>query len=452
MNDQLPPHDADAESVVIGSVLKDPDLIGTLSRILTAEAFYLSANRTIYQAMLGLFEARKPPKEDILVGLLRDRKRLDEVGGLAYLRESQLAADTPYFVEHYAEIVNEKARSRALIDAAAALAKCGYDGGQEPESDAVIASLKGQLATFGGAETGILSRNELIEILRERTLRRWNGEDVDDATPTGVLSLDGMTGGGMRRGQLWVVAGRTSMGKSAFALHMTRTRVPSIFFSLEMPAGMALNRMICAEAKAPYAVSDSVVGDLGQRNAWLNAAERIEHWPVQIVDSEHAMTLRKIESITEKVREDMDVRVIYIDHLTELADQFRAGSDQERVGELAARCKRLAQRIGVTVVLLSQLNREAEGRSGCMPYLSDLRSSGRIEEVADVVSLLYRRSYYSNKGMVDVNPTLDFFNETGFENVQVIVAKNRNGATGTLNLGWDARPMRFVESWERSAA
>jgi replicative DNA helicase len=138
--------------------------------------------------------------------------------------------------------------------------------------------------------------------------------------------------------------------------------------------------------------------------------------------------------------------------LTELADQFRAGSDQERVGELAARCKRLAQRLGVTVVLLSQLNREAEGRSGCMPYLSDLRSSGRIEEVADVVSLLYRRSYYSNKGMVDVNPTLDFFNETGFENVQVIVAKNRNGATGTLNLGWDPRPMRFVESWERSAA
>lgn len=451
MNDHLPPHDAEAEAAVLGSVLKDPDAIALLDRVLIPEAFYLSANRTIFEAMLGLFAARRPAEETILAGLLNSRGRLDEVGGLGYLRDLQSAATTPYYVEHYADVVNEKARRRALIDAAAELVRAGYDGNQEPDHDAIVQAARIQLAKFGGSADGLLSPKEMIELLREKTLRRWAGENVDDATPTGVISLDGMTGGGMQRSQLWVVAGRTSMGKSAFALHMARTRVPSIFFSIEMPAGMALNRMICAEARVPYAVNSSVIGDVNQRNAWLNAAERLEHWPVHIVDSEHATTLRQIESITEQIRESSDIRVIYIDHLTELTDQFRTASEHEKVGELAARCKRLAQRLDITVVLLSQLNREAEGRNGCVPHLSDLRSSGRIEEVADVVALIYRRMYYSAKGMVDTNPKLDFFGETGFENVQVIVAKNRNGETGTLNLGWDPKPMRFLESWERAA-
>lgn len=144
--------------------------------------------------------------------------------------------------------------------------------------------------------------------------------------------------------------------------------------------------------------------------------------------------------------------MVYIDHLTELLDSFRHNSEQEKVGELARRCKRLADQCDVAVVLLAQLNREAEGRTGFVPYMSDLRSSGQIEEVADAVALVYRRGYYSGRGMLDKSQELDYLGNTGLEKAQVILAKNRNGPTGTLSLGWDPTPMRFYEEWERSAA
>jgi replicative DNA helicase len=248
----------------------------------------------------------------------------------------------------------------------------------------------------------------------------------------------------MRRRELWVIAARPSMGKSALMLHMAR-RTRALIFSLEMPAEQVLNRMICAEAGVPYGVAYQQIGDLDQRDRWLAASERLERMTGMIVDKP-GMTTAKMQAIASRAIAEHGINAVYIDHLNYVSDQFRFGNEQEKTGELVRRCKQLANVCDVPVVLISQLNREAESREGCMPRMSDLRSSGRIEEDADFVGLLYRRLYYVNRGMIDAKPELDWVTASNRQKVQLMVTKNRNGETGTAWLGWDASAMSFHET------
>src|SRR4029450_10833764 len=290
----------------------------------------------------------------------------------------------------------------------------------------------------------------LINDLRDSTFRRWSGDLVDETVRTGIDQIDDMTGGGMRRRQLWVIAARPSMGKSALMLHMAR-RARSLIFSLEMPSEQILNRLIAAEAGVPYSVAYQRVGDVLQRDRWLEASEKLEKLPIMLVDSP-GMTTAKIQAITSRAIAERGVNAVYIDHLNYLSDQFRYSNEQEKTGELVRRCKQIANVCDVPVLLVSQLNREAENRSDCKPHMSDLRSSGRIEEDADFVGLLYRRLYYVGRGMLDDKPDLDWVKDTQLQKVQLMVAKNRKGDTGTAWLGGGRRCMKFYEVWEERAA
>jgi replicative DNA helicase len=284
--------------------------------------------------------------------------------------------------------------------------------------------------------------------VQETAIRRWSG-DLDDRIPTGISEIDQMTGG-MGRRELWIIAARPSMGKSALMLHMAKN-MRSLIFSLEMPVNQILNRMVAAEAGVPYSVATSQVGDVKQREAWLAASERVGRLPMMFNDSP-GMTTARIQGIASRAIAENGVNAIFIDHLNYISDHFKSTNEQEKTGEVVRRCKHLADMLDVPVVLLSQLNREAESRQGCMPYMSDLRSSGRIEEDAHFVGLLYRRAYYSERSMVDPKPELDFVHATNWQNVQLIVAKNRNGETGTAFLGWEAKSMRFHDLGERRIA
>jgi replicative DNA helicase len=440
----LPPHDSDAEQALLGSLLIDRDAIAGVVESLKPEAFFLSANATIYRAMLGLWAVRRPCDLVTLSALLASRGKLDEVGGAAYLSALMASVPTAVHLHHYADIVNEHARRRALIDAGSMMVATGYAKVAEPDYDRMMVDARSSISAFDPLDRPADEQvDALIDNLRQTTFKRWSGDYVDDTTPSGIEQIDRLTGGGMRRRELWVIAARPSMGKSALMLHMAR-RTRALIFSLEMPTEQVLNRMICAEAGVPYQVAYQQVGDLDQRNRWLAASERLEKLTGMIVDKP-GMTTARIEAITSRAIAEHGINAVYIDHLNYLNDQFRYSNEQEKTGELVRRCKQIANVCDVPVVLISQLNREAESREGCMPRMSDLRSSGRIEEDADFVGLLYRRLYYVNKGMIDAKVDLDWVTASNWQKVQLMVAKNRNGETGTAWLGWEAASMRFHE-------
>lgn len=441
----LPPHSAEAEQAVLGSLMIDRDAIAIVAESLKPEAFYLGVNSTIYRAMLALWQVRRPCDVVTLAALLDSRGKLDDVGGLAYLSSFLDITPTAAHLEHYANIVNEHARRRALIVAGSEMVQLGYRKGPEPDYDQVVVDARSSISGFDPLDKPAGDQiGSLVEELRDLTFRRWDNQIHDEVFRTRIDQLDAMTDGGMRRRELWIYAARPSMGKSSLMLHTARHQ-RAVIFSLEMPRDRILNRMIAAEAGVPYAVATTIVGDVRQRDRWIEASEKIEKLPIMLIDSP-GMTTAKIESITARAVAEQGVDVIYIDHLNYLFDQFRYSNEQEKTGELVRRCKHIADAQNVTVVLLSQLNREAETRTGCMPHMADLRSSGRIEEDADFVGLLYRRLYYVGRGMLDGKPELDWVPNTQLQKVQFMVAKNRNGDTGTALLGWEAPSMKFHEA------
>jgi replicative DNA helicase len=271
---------------------------------------------------------------------------------------------------------------------------------------------------------------------------------------SGVKDLDRMLSGGLRGGELLILAARPSIGKTALMLHMAR-RTHSVVFSLEMPKKAILNRLTSTHAGVSYdvAMNPNVIGDATRRDhlrdRWLTASEEVATWPLVILDGPH--TTAQITATVDRLRQERPVDAVYVDHLGWLNDQFRYSSQYERASELSRRVKRVALSTGLPVVALSQLNRDVESNPGCVPFLSNLRDSGKVEEDADAVILLYRRFYYVQKGMVKPGPE-DYITGKDWERVSLSIAKNRNGETGSIDLGWEPFGMRYHEVSERSAA
>lgn len=444
----LPPHNLEAEEALLGSLLIDRDAIAAVADDLTPEAFFHHPNGRIYKAMLWLWQQRRPCDPVTLMDALEQYRVLDQVGGRAYVARLMESAPTAVHAPHYAAIVNGYAARRAGIDACSDVVKRAYAG--DVDWDEAAVEIRRSPEPFTAQSTNPAPLAERVDAFVDLTLRRWDGEIVESVVTTGIESLDRMLSGGMRAQELMVIGARPSMGKTALMLHMAR-RTRSLVFSLEMPERQVLNRLISAEAGVGFDVAMQHVGDAEHRDRWLKASERVASWPVTIVDTP-GMTTARIEAMVERQMGTQPVDAVYIDHLGYLADQFRYTNEQEKTGELIRRCKLLARRCSVPVVVLSQLNRDVESRQSCVPYMSDIRSSGRVEEDADVVGLLFRRRYYVEKGMVSEKPEEDWITATDWERVVINVAKNRNGPVGSVEMGWEAAAMRFHDPRERRAA
>ena len=441
MNDRLPPHNIDAEQAILGAILLNPDVLATMSDRLTPDAFFHSANATIFAAMQALFRVRRIPDFTTLTDLLQARGKLDQVGGVAYIASLASSVSTWVYVGEYVDIVLRDARKRALIDGAAEPVGLGYrQTEEEPDYDAVLRRTRERVAVFEpGTVTGA-GISDHVDALEDVTLRRWAGELADDVISTGIPSVDHLASGGMRRKELWVLAARPSMGKTALMLHMAR-RCRSLIFSLEMSAEAVTNRLISTEAGVPYDVAMKAMGDLAMRNRWLEAAQLVRSLPITIIDA--STTTGQIETTALKLASDQGLDAVFVDHLDHLADRIRTESAFERASELIKRCKGVAMTTGLPLLVLSQLNRAAEERPTCLPQLSDIRTSGRIEEFADVVGLMFRRRYYVARQKLDAGPEDYVSPSSNLERVQVDIAKNRNGEIGLALMGWEPRAMRF---------
>jgi replicative DNA helicase len=428
--DRLPPHSLEAERGLLGSMMLDKELIGQVAPLVDRESFYLADHQIIFDVLLKLYDQNRPVDAIVVREELRKRQLLDEVGGTAYLGEILNSVPSAAHGLHYAGIVREKALLRQLIGSANDILKAAY----APHESADIVLDAAERKIFQIAEKKVGGEmTTMAEVLHEvfETIESRGQRGV----PTGFIDLDEMLNG-LQNGEMIVVAARPSMGKTAFAMNIVEhiacdNLLPCAVFSLEMSKQQLAQRMLCSRGQIDahklrkgmlsgqeYQHLATVVGELAKAPIW--------------VDDSPGLTILELRAKARRLKLQHDIKCIMIDYL-QLMDNPGPESRQQQISEISRGVKAVARELKIPVIVLSQLNRATEGRDGHRPRMSDLRESGSIEQDADVVMLLHREDYYK-------------LNQPDFvpDNIaEVIIAKQRNGPTGTVKLFFSNRTTRF---------
>ena len=414
---RIPPHDIEAEQAIIGSMLTDKDAVIAAIEILREQDFYREDNRIIYSAILNLYNRSEPIDIITLKAELKSMGKLEAVGGLEYIVQLPDRVPTTSNVEQYIKIVEEKSMLRALIKTADELITLGYDPTQEVEQVIDTAEKKIFEVMQKKNQKGYSSMKDILIDTFTQLEQLYNQKEMITGVPTGFADLDYRTSG-LHNSDLILVAARPAMGKSAFALNIAthaavRGKVPVAIFSLEMSKEQMANRILCSEAMVDSAkvrtgkIDDEEWGKLAAASGELSEAG------IYIDDTP-------------------GISVMEIDYLQLVQGSNRKGGSREQeIAEISRSLKILAKEINVPVIALSQLSRAPEQRVDHRPMLSDLRESGSIEQDADIVMFLYRDDYYNE--------------DTDKKNIaEVIIAKHRSGATGTVELLWLGNYTKFA--------
>jgi replicative DNA helicase len=434
---RVPPNDLAAESAVLGGILLENEALNAVVEILTAEDFYSEANRQIYAAMLDLSRTGQPVDFVTTRNQLATTGKLNVAGGDDHLLSLTTTIPTVANIESHAKIVREKAVVRRLIAACHDITATGYSdyGVMDEFLDGAERSV------FEVAKQRIRHPYEHIKdvvtrAFEEIQLSAERKEHVT-GTPSGFERLDRMTAG-MHPGDLIIIAGRPSMGKTAFALNVAvnacraRERLPVVFFSLEMPKEQLASRILCSEAKvdASRLRTGRLLKDDWRRLA--NAAGEVSELPLWIDDTP-GLTLMELRSKARRLRAEKGLGLMLVDYLQLMrSGAGRPESREQEISEISRSLKALAKELSLPVVALSQLNRgvETRGTKDKRPQLSDLRESGAIEQDADTILFIYRDEVY-NHDTEDAGVA------------EVIIGKQRQGPTGTIRCRFFREFTRF---------
>ncbi len=458
---RVPPHDLDAEAAVLSAVMLDP---GALDRIvdLKADHFYSESHRRIFEACLELKSHGSPVDVVQVASWLRDRQRLAQVGGMGYLAQILDAAPVVANVGAYGEIIREKFRVRQVILACQKVSAQGYGDYGDPQ--AFIDSAEQAIYNISRS-SGKQTVEKLLDVMK-KSFKRLNDAvargDRITGVSTGFDRFDRMTAG-LHEGDLSIVAARPGMGKTSFVLNLAANvaspknreaasdpnqrweegGVGAIIFSLEMPREQLANRLVCSEAKVD--VSKMRTGFLTPQD-WsklTQAASFLGSLPIWIDDSS-GLTLLELRAKVRRIQSEFEVRddegrklkkigLVIIDYLQLMKGRDGAQSREQEISEISRGLKQLAKELEVPVIALSQLNRAVETRSekSKRPLISDLRESGAIEQDADNIIFIYRDDYYNKEDSA----------EPGI--AELIIAKQRNGPTGTAKVRFDKQWTRF---------
>ncbi|MDI9630436.1 MAG: replicative DNA helicase [Acidobacteriota bacterium] len=428
------PQSEESERAVLAAALLDPRLLPAVSARLTVDDFYHQRHRLIYRAMLDLQEEQVAPDVRTLQAALEQAAKLEEAGGLAYL--ATLDVDLPDLgrIETYIEIVKERAVRRSLIEVCRDITRDCLDGGLDAQgalgrAEQAVFAL-GEKALKRGFVPFARIADETLEIIEERPDKALIGLE------TGFIDFDQMTHG-LHRGNLIILAGRPGMGKTSLALNIAqhvafRLGKPVGIFSLEMGQHELALRILCAEAEVPFSRLRS--GHLS-RQQWSKAIKvlnDLRQGPLYIDDSA-SQTLLEIASKARRLKAEKGLDLLVIDYLQLMQAGGRYESRVLEVSAITRGLKQLAKEVDVPVLVLSQLSRQPERRTGDdrLPQLSDLRESGSIEQDADLVAFIFRKEYYS-KDVADAGLA------------DLIIAKHRNGPIGTVPLVFLGQTSRFV--------
>ncbi|MDD3613223.1 MAG: replicative DNA helicase [Eubacteriales bacterium] len=435
----IQPHSIEAEQSVLGSMLLDNEAVAAALEELEGQDFYLEAHKEIFETILDIYDRGNPVDLVTVIEGLKQRGSLEAVGGSIYVSDLSVSVPSTANVGYYIKIIEEKSILRKLIKASNEIIRDSYEASED--LDIIIDSAEKKIfdisqrknaRSFEQVKTILLETYNKIEELSKN-----KGKIV--GVETGFRDFDLRTSG-LNASDFILVAARPSMGKSSFAVNIAQyaavhNQVPVAIFSLEMSKDQLVQRMLSSEANVELQKIRS--GDLDEGD-WLRlvqAAEPLSNAPI-FIDDTPAITAMEIRSKARRLKLEHGLGLIVIDYLQLMAGRGRYESRQQEVSEISRSLKALARELDVPVIALSQLSRAPEARQDHRPMLSDLRESGAIEQDADIVIFLYRDEYY--------NP------ETEKKNIaEAIIAKQRNGPTGTVELVW-LGPFTKFANYERT--
>jgi replicative DNA helicase len=436
---RIPPHSLESEESVLGAVLIDNEAINTAVERVQADDFYRAAHRAIFQAMLSLSDAREPVDVVTLSQKLRSLGKLDEAGGIEYLSRLASAVPSAANIGYYAKVVKEMSLRRRIIHEASDIIEDAFKDGGDVEgfldtTEQRILNVSDYRISKSFYRVGELVQDsiKLVEELYDRK------EPITGA-PTGFDRLDTMTAG-FQPSDLIIIAARPSMGKTALALsicnHIGIHRgLVAAFFSLEMSKEQIVLRMLCSEAR----VDNSKVrtGHLGERDfpKLVDAASRIAEAPIYIDDTA-ALTISELRAKARRLHRESPLSILMVDYLQLMRSPAYSNSREQEISDISRSLKALAKELKIPVIALSQLNRSVESRTDKRPIMSDLRESGAIEQDADVIMFIYRDEVY-NPDSADKGVS------------ELIIAKQRNGPTGTARVAFSSHLTRFDNLEER---
>ena len=431
---KVPPQDIEAEQAVIGSMLTDQEAVSSAIETLKPEDFYREDNKIIYEAILNIYNRAEPIDIITLKAELSSMNKLEAVGGLEYIAVLPDKVPTTANVDRYIKIVEEKSMLRNLIRTANEILSMGYEQTEDVEDVMDIAEKKIFDVMQRKSQKGYTSIKDILVESFAKLEELYNQKQHVTGVPTGFIDLDKMTAG-LHGSEFILIAARPAMGKSAFALNIgayaaTRANVPVAIFSLEMSKDQVGNRILCSEALVD---SNNVrTGELNDEELSKLAETSGELSQAQIyVDDTPGISVMEIRAKCRKLKLEKDIGLVIIDYLQLVQGSGKTSSREQEIAEISRSLKILAKELDVPVIALSQLSRAVEARPDHRPMLSDLRESGSIEQDADIVMFLYRDDYYNE--------------DSEKKNIaEVIIAKQRAGSTGTVELLWLGSYTKFV--------
>lgn len=437
---KVPPHDIEAEQAVIGSMLTDKDAVISAIEVLKEEDFYRTDNRSIYEAIINLYNRAEPIDIITVKAELESLGKFEQVGGLEYLASLPDKVPTTANAMKYIKIVEEKSTLRNLIKTANEIIELGYDP-TEDVSDIMEGAEKKifNIMQNNDKKSYAPIKDILVDSFTQLE-ELYNRKQHITGVPSGFVELDYKTAG-FHGSDLVLIAARPAMGKSAFALNIAtnaavRANVPVVIFSLEMSKEQMVNRILCSEAMVD---SNKVRTGKLEEDDWTKLAGSIG--PLSeaeiYIDDTPGISVMEIRAKCRKLKLEKNIGMVVIDYLQLVqGSNRRNGSREQEISEISRSLKILAKELNVPVIALSQLSRAVEQRPDHRPMLSDLRESGAIEQDADIVMFLYRDDYYNKDSeKKDI--------------AEVIIAKHRGGSLGTVELLWLGSYTKFVNLEKR---
>jgi replicative DNA helicase len=430
---RVPPHSLEAETSLLGALLLDPEVIGAVAPLLAPDDFYRSAHGKLFEVIRSLFDRGEPSDALIVLRECERLKILEEIGGREFLASLARTVATAANAEHYARIVREKSISRGLIRAAMEIQRSAYD--EEGRGNELLE--KAEHLVFELARTKDVGAATSVRDLIEEAFHELGDRDqVASGVPTGFTEFDQLTTG-LHAGELVIVAGRPSMGKTTWAMNVAynvavESRRGVAVYSLEMSKQQIAKNILAARAEVPAQklrggrfLSDEEFARL------TDAANPLMQAPL-FVDDSPGLNPTTLRAKARRLKQKHDIQLVVVDYLQlmEGGAGKKTDSRQEEISYISRSLKMLARELRVPIIAISQLNRAAETREDHKPRLSDLRESGAIEQDADLICFLYRKHYYtkaeSDRGLAEI-----------------IVAKQRNGPTDSVQLVFLDQFMRF---------
>ena len=442
--DRSPPFDLAAEMGILGSLILNPDVANDLAMELRADDFYDDAHRKLYSAMMNLFDTGRKIDSTLLISDLKTAGDYELVGGAGYLAKLAHSVPNAAHAKYYAQIVRSKAVMRRLIDASTSILSDAYD--ESADAKELVSQAEQKIFSIQDDRSAntAASVSEVLKAAMTRIDQRMQGEQLQSGVLTHFTDFDQMTGG-LHNGELIILAARPSMGKTAFAMNIAeqvamKENAPTLFVSLEMNAIELVDRMLCSIAKVDgQRLKVGTISKDDQKRLLANAA-KISQSPLYIDDapsrtvSEVAAVARRISQQEMRKPNGRKIGLIVIDYLQLLDPDNPKDPRQEQVAKMARRLKMLAREQDVPILCLSQLNRQSEEGKDHRPKLSHLRESGAIEQDADVVMFVHREGYYHRGADA----------EQYAGQAEIIIAKQRNGPVGDVELVWESSFTRFM--------